>query len=158
MTLPAGIKARTREEWTSIANKEEPIERKPIIDALKALGIDPMDYLAMDNDERVERVMAAQSEGEEEAPKKSKAKASASSASDEPVTNGKSSAGKDLAGLQATVNHLRAEVEELSALVRDAHFLIRVLVQSDARLKGNARDEDLQGAMYGKLAVARGNG
>lgn len=154
MSLPNGIKARSRKEWSELANKSEGIDRKPVIEALKALGVHPKDYMSWMADKRVDFIMEAQ--GEETEEKKAKGKASGGekaettkSSASNGASNGASMGSKEIAAL-------RAEVAEIKSLAQDTHFLIRILVQSNEDLKANSEDSDLQEALYGDLVVARG--
>ncbi len=145
MGLPEGVETRSRDAWMKIAKATEPAERKPVMAALKALGVDPVDYMQWSADAKVDFIMKAQEGGggEEKAEKPAKGKA----------TETTSSGG----GGNAAVAELNKKVDDLTALVRDMHFLVRVLVQSNPDLNANAKDEDLQAAIYGKLAVKKGN-
>ena len=161
MALPEGIKSRNREDWLAIASQKEIMDRKPVIEALKGLGVDPVEYMQWGPERRVEFIMEAQKGsngsnggGGDEEKKSSKGKASASVES-APSSGGGGS--KDVSALKSEVAGLREDVAALTALVKDAHFLIRILVQSNSDLAANAKDDDLQEAIYGKLAVKRGN-
>ncbi len=168
MSLPSGHEAREKDEWLALANDNDPAKRRLVSSCLRDMGVDPTDYMSWTAGERVDRIMEAQGDG------------GGSSAKEEKSSNGKgkgkSSAGKktpaksssegnaDVAALETKIEKLEAMVEDIQetngmllSLVRDAHFLVRVLVQSNKQLKQNSEDEDLQEVLYDTLVVS-GNG
>jgi hypothetical protein len=148
MPLPKGFESRSREDWVKISKGADASERKPLFDTLKALGVGPQDYMNWGPDKRIDFIMEAQGGGAAEEKASTKGKASSTPSSDTAGASGGSS--KDIAAL-------RKEIAELKALVLDAHFLVRVLVQSNAELNNNAQEDGIQEVLFGKLAVNRGN-
>jgi hypothetical protein len=180
MSFPASIEKRTREEWEAIGRAVEPAEKKPIIDALKALGYKYTDYMGMLIPDRVDAIMKAQEEDDEKKPAKGKAKPTEEvprarllrdAPKDTPSTTRSllrdtpapkaaavpAETPPDVAELRKAVADLHKTVSSLEAMIKDTHYLVRVIVESDSRFCDNAGIEDVQEMLYGKLVVS-GNG
>ena len=150
MALPDGVEPRSAEKWMEIAKGKESLQRKPIIEALRLSGVSPTTYMQWSAEQKVTYVMELQGE----TPKKT-AGASAKTSGVTPKTaasNGTAAGGGD-AKLSARIEELSTKVDELTTFIRDAHYLVRVLVQSNADVAANVDDTDLQDVIYGKLAV-----
>ncbi len=134
------------------------------------MGIAPTDYMGWSAEERVEAIMDAQGgddggEEEKEEKKSSSGKGKAggkSKAGSSKKTKASSSSGggADVSELKSTIDKMEQQIDDLQEtqaelinLVRDAHFLVRVLVQSNKKLKDNSEDVDLQEVLYGSLVV-----
>jgi len=170
MTLPSGHESRTRAEWMAIAEDIDPAKRRAVSDVLRALKVEPTNYMGWSVSEKIDFIMAAQGEEKataapEEKPKKTKAAPAAAPAETKKAANGVSAASAEVLELKATVERLEERIEDLQdtqaklmGLCADAHFLVRILVQSDKKLKTNSEEPDLQEALYGNLVVRPGNG
>lgn len=176
MALPKGHEARSREDWLALLeNNNDAADRKKVTSCLRALGHEPNDYMQWTFAERVDVIMKAQ--GDQEVGDDSGAGGGGDEEEDKPKTSGKgkgkakASSGKsssssgsskvDLSEIndrldtqQAMIEELSGDVETLIALLSDAHYLVRVLVQSNKQLKANSEDEDLQEVLYQKLVVS----
>ena len=155
-----------RDEMLKVAKSTDPQVRAVVSTILRdVFKVDPTDYMSWEAPDKVDFIIDKAGLGggddgddkveeeEEEKPKSSK-KTKASS--------GKSSSGgsADVAKLEKRIEDLSTQLEglgeqvsTLAALVADAHFLVRILVQSNKKLKMNSEEPDLQEALYGTLVV-----
>jgi hypothetical protein len=165
MGLKSDHEFLSKDEWMAIATDGDPKARRRISTVLREdLGIDPSEYMSWDASDRVAKIMEAQAAagGGSETPTKKAAsqkastkKAAVSSASSEDVGGG----GLD-AKTKARIEKMELQLDDLQetnaallAYQYDMHMLVRILVQSDKKLRENSMDEEIQEALYGKLVV-----
>ena len=157
MSLPEGIEPRSREEWMKLAGDADMAGRKVVNDVLKACKVSAVEYVTWNAAQKVDVIMKHQGEGEEK-PKGAKAPATGKGAKAAAATTtaATSSGGTD-AALHAKIDELTGQVAALSELLHDTHFLVRVLIQSDPKLRSNSEDTDLPEAWRGQLVSTSGN-
>ena len=132
MALPNNIEARTKDEWLKLANNgSDPMARKPVTDALRALGVQPTEYMSWDGAARVEFIMKAQGEGAEE--KAPEAKASGKKDAVAPSGGG--------ASLDAAT---KAAIKETLETAKAVKNLLVVLCLSIPAAKSNAEDMGIE--------------
>jgi hypothetical protein len=170
MSLPENVEPRSREEWEAVVNNPDAAKRRLVSRVLRDLGEEPTTYMTWTNDQKIDRIMQAQGEGgeeEEEQPKKKKGAAKKTKGSSKSKSSGKAPAGgssADVAQLEKKLEKMEMQVEDLQdtqaqqmEYIKDMHFLVRVMVQSDEKLKYNSEDLDLQEVLYGETVVDLGN-
>jgi hypothetical protein len=165
MALPAPHKARSREEWLTLAKDADPAKRSLVTRCLRDIGIEPNDYIAWKIEDRVDAILKAQGEGQQEAEVEEEAVPSVKTPARKSAKTAPAADGGSTAELKIMLDKLGAQVDDLqevasqqTKLLADCHFLVRVLVQSNKQLKQNSEDEELQEAFYGRLVVEEGKG
>jgi hypothetical protein len=162
MGLPQGYEAKTREEWLKIASDTDPMKRKVVGNLLRDLGMQPTEYMSWEPAQRVEVIMKAQGEGgsngtKSAAPAAEKASTKGAAKAETGGGGGDAALRSEVAALKAEVAELKNVVGEMAAFVKDGHMLLRIFIESDAKMKGNVQDDDVREALYGTL-VHKGNG
>lgn len=176
--LPEKYRVRTRQELEEYASSNEPTKRGVLGALLRELGFDPSQIIEMKSKERVELILKTQEErggGGEKGETKAKAGGAAQPAGGgaakekaggaaQPAGTSSTSGGGSSAALEKKVNDLQATVLEqgktiatLLAIVKDTHYLTRLLVMSDGDTNANSKDPEIREMIYGKLSD-EGNG
>lgn len=107
MPLPAEIQARSREEWLSLAQHTDPVQRRIVSDALRKIGHDPMVFVAWKPEVRVEKILEAQGDA---APSSAAAAPPATGVKTEaaPLSNGQAGPATTTAGRKKTESKTEA--------------------------------------------------
>lgn len=179
MSLPASVQARTKQEWSDLANSTDAQQRLIVGSALISIGVSPTAFMRWPTQKKVNRLLEEQGDvpveekkasdepppkkaaagtgtTEKKAPKKKAAAQSASSSSVDELKAEVVDLQDQVAGLAKHITDVGRILEDMNTLVLDAHMLIRVLVQSDERVGANSDDALIQQALYGKT-VYTGN-
>jgi hypothetical protein len=180
-TLPEKYRVRTRQELEELASSNEPTKRGVLGALLRELGFEPATVLEMKSKERVELILKTQAErggggdATKEAPEPTKGKAggaaapagaakekaggAAAPAGGGAAVGGGSSAAleKKIVELQATILEQGKAIAALTVLMRDTHYLTRLLVMSDGDTNANSKDPEVRELIFGKLSD-EGNG
>lgn len=155
MPLPADVKPRSKQEWIELTLSTDPADRKIVSKLLRDLGIEPAEYVSWTPEQKADKIIHVQGDAtaEEDTKKKKTAAKPAETTKTSASSNGSSGGTVSSASIKALedkVDQLQATVNNLATLILDGHFLLRVFATTDASVKGNANDEDIQAAFYGK--------
>ncbi len=163
MALPAGVEARTREEWTRLAKSMEPKDKMPLMTALKKCGFAATDYMGWSAEKRVDEIMKVQDSGGEEPKGKASAATetapapSGTSKSKASDSTGSAVSSKEISALREEVAALSAQVKANAKVLDEIRFILACVLKTNPEAEMYVQEADVQAAMLGKSTLV-GNG